>query len=163
MKQDKKNLKNTILIISIIAAFTFLVSIAYFHTQKIVKDPFTCEYRNILPILVLITSSLGVFVGSFVYYKISRNYLKEKKEYKKEAEITLSFLGKHEKSIVQILIRHKGEIKQAQLEKLTKINKVSVHRKLKKLLEKNVITKEQSIQGNTIRLTEPFRKIFIKE
>ena len=110
--------------------------------------------------MILLLSSLGVFIGSLSYYLLSSKFVKERKEYSEDINLTLRFLNNDERKIVETVINNKGEINQSKLIKNTDLNKVKVSRIINKLIEKEVITKKVIGKINKIYLHEDLQKLF---
>jgi len=110
--------------------------------------------------MILILSSLGIFVGSISYYFMAAKYTKEKESRDKNIEATLNFLNPEEKIIFKELIKNKAGLKQSAFEKLTGFHKVKVHRVIQRLMAKNIVEKSSDGKINKIRLSENLKKIF---
>ena len=154
------SLKNIFLTLGIITGFIFLVSFSSLYVSDVIKNNNACGCVIPIPFMILILSSLGVFVGSLSYYFITSWYSSEKKAIGKDIQLTLNFLEPSEKTVVKELIKNNGEVKQAELEKLTGFHKVKVHRILKKLLKKGVIEKESVGKIKNIKLNPSLKEIF---
>jgi len=154
------SLKNIFLTLGIITGFIFLVSFSSLYVSDAIKNNNACGCVIPIPFMILILSSLGVFVGSLSYYFITSWYSSEKKAIGKDIQLTLNFLEPSEKTVVKELIKNNGEVKQAELEKLTGFHKVKVHRILKKLLKKGVIEKESVGKIKNIKLNPSLKEIF---
>jgi len=156
----KGSLKDSFLAIGIITGFVFIVAFSSLYVSDAIKNNNACGCVIPIPFMILILSSLGIFIGSFSYYFIASKYLKERKERTKDINLTLKFLEKDERLIVENLIKNKEGLKQSDLERLTGIHRVQIHRLVKKLLNKGIVKKEVDGKINKITLNENLLEIF---
>ena len=87
--------------------------------------------------------------------------MQEKNDYIHNIYSTLQFLDNDERALVKVLIENKGVIKQALLNKNAGMDKVKIHRVLKRLEEKNVIIKEKDGKINIIKLNDKLQELFV--
>lgn len=158
-KQDNP-LKQVFLILGILTGFIFIVTFSSLYVSDAIKNNNACGCVIPIPIMIIILSSLGLFVGSLAYYFIVSRYAKEKKSVNKDIELTLNFLEPDEKKVLRELIKNKSGIKQVELERLTGYHRVKVHRILNKLIKKGVIEKEAVGKINRIKLNPRLKEIF---
>ena len=140
--------------------FIFIVAFSSLYVSDAIKNNNACGCVIPIPFMILILSSLGIFVGSLLYYFIASKYSKEKKSMDKNAESTLNFLNSDERAVVKLLISNKSGLKQSEFEKLTGLHKVKIHRILQKLKSKDIIEKTNFGKTNKIRLNEKLIKLF---
>ncbi len=159
LKQENP-LKNIFLALGIITGFIFIVTFSSLYVSDAIKNNNACGCVIPIPFMILILSSLGVFVGSLSYYFIASRYAKEKKVIDKDIQLTLNFLEPSEKTIVKELIKNNSGIKQAELEQRTGFHRVKVHRILKKLLRKGIVEKESIGKIKKVRLNPHLNEIF---
>jgi len=158
-KQDNP-LKEVFLALGILTGFIFIVTFSSLYVSDAIRNNDACGCVIPIPVMILILSSLGVFVGSISYYFIVSRYAKEKKNINKDIKLTLNFLESNERIMVNELIKNKMGIKQAELEKLTGFHRVKVHRILNKLIRKGVIEKETIGKIKIIKLNPRLGEIF---
>ena len=79
----------------------------------------------------------------------------------RDRNITLRFLGAEEKAIISSILSNKGKTTQSKISKDTMFSRVKIFRILKKLEEKNIITKKPHGMTNVIELDEELKKILI--
>lgn len=79
---------------------------------------------------------------------------------KKNIDLVYKCLDENENSVLQEIIKNKGELMQKQLNE--KFGKVKSHRGLKKLEDKKMIIIKKEKKGNHIKLNEELRKEFLK-
>jgi len=161
---EQKHFKTWLLAIGIVMIFVFIVSLATLYIQNAITIGNACGCIIPIPMMLLILASLGVVVGTFTSYFLFKRFLQEKKEYTHNIDSTLRFLDKDERSIIKTLIKHKGILKQALLNKEIGtelgMDKVKIHRVLKKLELKGVINKEKDGKINTIKLDDGIKDLF---
>ena len=163
MKLDifKNNpLKSIFLALGIITGFVFIVAFSSLYVSDAIKNNNACGCVIPIPFMILILSSLGIFVGSLSYYFIASKYTKEIKSKDKGIEATLKFLNPDERIIIKELLKSKSGLKQSEFEKLTGFHKVKIHRIIQRLKAKNIIEKISHGKINKIRLNENLVKIF---
>ncbi|MFH8120834.1 MAG: hypothetical protein QXX07_01770 [Candidatus Aenigmatarchaeota archaeon] len=141
----------------ILAGFIFSVSFSTLYAQTHIIEGTACSCTLPIPLLIPTFSSLGIFVGSIVYYllfpKIEES--KEKEDYK----IFLDFLDPEEKAILQKIIENNGKITQSKLS--SELGKVKTFRVLEKLKKKGIIEKEAYGKTNTVKISEKFSKLLL--
>ncbi len=149
------------LIIGIITGFAAVLffSITYLN-NKILCDV-DCRAQNEVALILVLISLFGMFIGSLTYYFISEKYKKKITKIHKDANITLRFLGAEEKAIISSILSNKGKTTQSKISKDTRFSRVKIFRILKKLEEKNIITKKPHGMTNVIELDEELKKILI--
>ena len=160
MKQENKTIKNTFLALSIILGFIFIVLFSTLYVSDAIKNNNACGCVIPIPYMILLLSSLGLFVGCFVFYIWTSKYVKEKKQLTKNIEFTLNFLDNNERKIIKELINNKGQLKQSEFEKLTGLDRVKTHRILNKLASKGLVQKINVGNSNKIKLSEELADIF---
>ena len=158
-KQDNP-LKDVFLVLGKITGFIFIVTFSILYISDAIRNNNACGCVIPIPYMILILSSLGVFVGSIAYYFIAIRYAKEKKTINKDIKLTLNFLEPNEKILISELIKNKKGVKQAELEKLTGFHRVKVHRILDKLVKKGVVEKKTIGKIKIIELDPHLREIF---
>ena len=146
--------------------FVFIVSLVTLNIQNEIATGEACSCIIPIPMMLLILASLGVVVGTFTSYFLFKRFVQEKKEYTHNIDSTLRFLDKDERTIIKTLIKHKGSLKQALLNKEIGIesgmDKVKIHRVLKKLEQKGIVIKEKDGKINTIKLDDGIKDLFFQ-
>ncbi|MBN2421725.1 HTH domain-containing protein [Candidatus Woesearchaeota archaeon] len=159
--KEKKGLKESLLISGIITGFVFVVSLTILYVDNAIMRGNACGCIIPIPIMMVILSSLGIFVGSFTSYYLTGKHNKEKKDFKKNIESILGFLEKEPKLIIQKIIENKGKINQSDIEKKTNLSRVKIHRIIKKLKLKNIIFIEKNGKSNIVKLSDELYSLFI--
>jgi len=156
---ENKGIKPLILIFTILTFFIFIISFLVFYTTENFSPTCGCK----LPpwVIIIIVSSLGLFVGLATYYIISNNYLKEKKETEKNLIKILDILDEEDKIILKKIIENKGEINQSSLTKSLNLDKVKVSRIISKMEQKSIIKKEKNGMTNKLILEDNLKKLFL--
>ena len=157
--ESKFFLRRIILAISIVMGFVFLVSFFVFYVVQIYGVD-ACACGIPIYLIIIILSSLGVFVGTLTYYLLTESFLRKKELLKVNILKTLDFLETDEKTILTTVLNNGGKITQSKLATLTGMDKVRVFRKLSTLERKGILMKERKGISNVIILREPFRKLF---
>lgn len=158
---EKTTLKNTLLAIAIVMGFVFLVSFVAYYVEEKHAVYQTCSCSISLPWIIVILSSLGVFVGTITFYFFNLKIIKDKKDVKIGILRIINYLGRDEKLIIMELVKNNGRISQSTIVHNTKIDKVKVFRILEKLLQKEIIKKEKNGMTNTIILDKEIVDVLI--
>ncbi len=146
--------RNVLLITSVLALFLFIVAFSVFYISDHIDHGATCNSPIPIPVIGILLASLGFFIGTIVYYILSTKFIEEKKQTVKNAELTLQFLPSDERKIVKLLL--KEDLTQAKIAKSTGLTRVKVHRVIKRLQEKGVVTSKES----KINLKEELKELF---
>jgi len=159
--KENKAVRNIFLALTILLGFIFIVSISTFYVSDAIRNNNACGCVIPIPYMILILSSLGLFVGCLVFYLFISKHMHEKKEIDKNVMATLNFLEKDERTMLNELIRNRGELSQSGFEKATGIHKVKVYRVLERLRSKGIIIKDSQGKTNRIVLSEELKRLFL--
>ncbi|MEM7825331.1 MAG: hypothetical protein QW412_00540 [Candidatus Aenigmatarchaeota archaeon] len=151
-----KVIQKLIIIVIILAGFIFSVSLSTLYAQTHIIEGTACSCTLPIPLLIPTFSSLGIFVGSIVYYLLFPKI--EEGKTKEDINLFLDFLDADEKAIVQKIIENRGKITQSRLS--SEFGKVKVFRILESLKKKGIIEKEAYGKTNTVKISEKFAKFF---
>jgi uncharacterized membrane protein len=141
-------------VIIVIAGFIFGVSFSTLYAQVHIAEGTACSCTLPIPLLIPTFSSLGVFVGSLVYYMLSPKI--EKKE-AKDVHLLLDMLEPDEKAIIKRIIESKGEISQSKLS--SEFGKVKTFRVLEGLRLRGVVEKMPYGKTNKVKLAKKFFEV----
>jgi len=158
--EHKKRTREVFLIVGLITGFVFIVAFSVYYVSDVINKGIVCGCAVPIPLMLLLLSSLGFFVGSFIYYFLSSRFNKKEKEHSQDINLTLRFLEKEERKIVELLIKAKKEIPQYNLVKDSGLDKVKVSRLLNKLEQMQIIKKEDKGKVNYISLNDELKKVF---
>jgi len=150
-----KTIQKVIILVIILAGFVFAVSFSTLYAQTHIIEGTACSCTLPIPLLIPTFSSLGIFVGSLVYYLLFPRI-----EESKEGEILnlfLDFLEPGEKFILEKILENGGKITQSRLS--SQFGKVKVFRILENLRKRGIIEKEAHGKTNIVKLTEKFNKL----
>lgn len=164
--KNENELRNIIIAIAIIMGFLFLVSFAIFYVRENYSAEscsVACSCKTSLPLIISLLSTLGVFVGTIMYYLLSGKFSREQKLMQAGINKTLNYLSKDEKAIVKALINNGGELSQSSLGKITAMNKVKTYRVISTLEKKAVVKKEKSGMTNKVILDNELKHIYIQK
>jgi len=149
--------RNVIVTIMIITGFIFAVSFSTLYAQTHISEGTACSCRLPIPVLIPTFSSLGVFVGSFVYYLMFSRIKETKEKSIEDARRLIDMLQPDEKNIIEKIVESGGEITQSKLSSF--FGKVRTFRILENLRKRNVVEKEIYGKTNRIKLNEKFKKV----
>ncbi len=152
--------KNVILGISMMGGFVFIVSAVSLYVQNLYMQDMLCGC--IIPVYMIIPllSSLGIFVGTSVYYLTAGKAEKTEENVKRNMESTLVFLERGEREVISRLIEKGGEASQSSLSAGTGLGRVQVFRIVERLRRRGVIEKEPHGKTNMIRLAAGLKGLF---
>ncbi len=149
--------KKVIFVMIIISVFVLIVSLSSLYVQTQIESGNVCGCAIPLYIFIPFLSSLGLFIGTLVYY-----FLRPVVEKRiKLEEIIPPFLDKDESAIVGILLKE-GKITQASLLRRTGLSKVKVFRIVERLRKKGVVIKRPYGKTNVIEISPEIKKIIQK-
>jgi hypothetical protein len=149
--------KKIVISIMLITGFIFAVSFATLYTQTHISEGTACSCTLPIPVLIPTFSSLGVFIGSLVYYLMFARIKETEKRSTEDAVNLLDMLQSDEREIIRKIVENKGEISQSKLSGI--FGKVKTFRVLEGLRKRGIIEKESYGKTNMIKLNGKFRGI----
>jgi len=150
------------LILGIIAGFGAVLFFAVTYLNSKVICDLDCKLKNEVNLILVLLSLFGLFIGSLTYYFISEKYEKKITKMHKHASLTLRFFDGEEKCIIKAIIDRKGKTTQAKLAKDTGLSRVKISRSLKRLEEKQIITKSPNGMTNIIEIETKLKDLLIE-
>lgn len=150
--------KNFVFAIFILISFVLLVTFVSFYIKETSSSSCFCGLPLWLGVILISLS--GLFIGSFVYYMLNKQCVKEKHKSDKAIVKTLSFLEGDERKVMKTILQLSGEITQRKLCELTGFDKVKISRILNKLENKNLMRREKYGMTNKIILDEDLSELF---
>jgi uncharacterized membrane protein len=174
MKQSETVFRNVSLILSFIyAGISFLLFVLFLitlvrggQTSTLTRFVGKVAIQNLKPLLtlMLIVTGLGTLVSLLAGIVILKNSNQQvvaevevKKEEEKKNEVQEELLTEDEKKVVKCLEEHESVMSQKDLAKESKLSKVKVHRILKRLEAKKVISKYEFGMTNRIKLEKKLK------
>jgi len=148
---DAKKIVFGILILSI---FILVVSISSLYVQTKISSGNVCGCFIPIPLFIPFIASIGLFIGTLIYYLLSPKF--DKKKIDKNS--LLNFLEGDERKVMELLIEKK-EITQAEIVRKTNLSKVKVFRILKRFENRGLIEKSSIGKTNMIILSESINKL----
>lgn len=156
--------KNIIVVVILITGFIFGVSFSTLYAQTHIVAGTACGCTLPIPILIPTFSSLGVFIGSIVYYLMfpkieeKRTRIRENKEkYETNLKTVLDMLEKNEKQVIEKLIENNGKVLQSKLSK--QLGKVKTFRTVENLRKRGIVEKERYGKTNFVKFTDKFKSL----
>jgi len=147
--------RKLIIVIILLTGFIFGVSFSTFYVQMQISQGTACNCVVPIPILIPTFSSLGIFIGSIVYYMMFPKVEENKEKY---IATLLELLRPEEKEIIKRIISSNGKITQSKLSE--EFGKVKTFRLLEDLRMRGIIEKEQYGKTNTVKLNEKFKMLY---
>ena len=153
--------KNIIVVVILITGFIFGVSFSTLYAQTHIVAGTACGCTLPIPILIPTFSSLGVFIGSIVYYLMfpkieeKKTKIKENKErYETNLKTVLDMLEKNEGQVIEKLMENNGKVLQSKLSK--ELGKVRAFRTVENLRKRGIVEKERYGKTNYVKFTDKF-------
>ncbi len=136
--------KNMLLAILTITIFVFVVAVSSLYVEMEISSGNACGCAIPIWLFVPLLGSLGLFIGALIYALLRPEERKEEKTKLREAikNALLTTSKGDERKLMEIILQ-KESIKQHELVKLSGMNKVKVHRILKRLEARGIIERER--------------------
>lgn len=151
--------RNLMIFVMLITGFVFAVSFSTLYAQTHIVEGTACACTLPIPVLIPTFSSLGILVGSFVYYTIFPKIQETEKKVAQDSRVLLDMLQPDEKTVIGQLVENKGETLQSKLSR--KFGKVKIFRTIESLRKRGIVDKEQYGKTNKIKLSDKFREVLI--
>jgi len=152
MEQSKKIIATSMLM----TIFVLIVSLTALYVQAQIEYGTVCSCAIPVPVLIPLLSSIGLLLGTLIYYVYSPRF--EKGGIDRNA--VLKFLNHAEQKVMNVILDNRGEITQAKIVSQTGLQKVKVFRVIERLMAKGILSKEPHGKTNKIRLSDEIRGIF---
>ena len=152
MEQSKKIIATSMLM----TIFVLIVSLTALYVQAQIEYGTVCSCAIPVPVLIPLLSSIGLLLGTLIYYVYSPRF--EKGGIDRNA--VLKFLNPTEQKVMNVILDNRGEITQAKIVSQTGLQKVKVFRVIERLMAKGILSKEPHGKTNKIRLSDEIGEIF---
>ncbi len=139
--------KKIVLGIMLISIFVLVVAVSSLYVQTEISSGNACGCFIPIPIFIPFIASIGLFIGTLIYYMFSPRF--ENKKIDKN--VLLDFVEGDERKVLKKLIDNK-ELGQAEIVRETGLAKVKVSRIIKKFEERGIIEKNRIGKINNIKL-----------
>jgi len=153
---QKKNLRTIFLVLSILLGFIFIVLFSSLYVSDAIRNNDACGCVIPIPFMILLLSSLGLFIGFLSFYVLMSQRIQEQKDISTLTALALRFLESDERAIMRVLIVEQQPVLQSVLESKTGLHKVRIYRALEKLLARGVITKTAKGRMNVVSLADAY-------
>ena len=147
------------IVVILITGFIFAVSFSTLYAQTNIIEGTACSCTLPIPVLIPTFSSLGILIGSVVYYFMFPKITETDKKFVEGTKILLDMLQPDERNIMKKIIDNKGEITQSKLS--SELGKVKTFRIIENLRKRGIVQKEGYGKTNKIILNEKFRGIIV--
>ncbi|RLJ07896.1 MAG: hypothetical protein DRP13_03140 [Candidatus Aenigmatarchaeota archaeon] len=147
--------KKTLLGMLIITVFVFIVAFSSLYVQMQIETGNICGCAIPVYLFIPLLASIGLFIGVLVYYLL----LPEFEKPKIGTDVFLGVFPDDQKSILRVVLNHKGSVSQRIIGRETGFSKVKVHRIIESLVTRNILIKEQKGKINIIKLNDKLRDI----
>ncbi len=142
--------KNKFIAMLLLSFFVFITAIFSVYFEMQISSGYICRCSVPLWIFIPFIASLGLLVG-FVTYSLVK--MDKKSEEKIDKIVDKLVVDPDERKVIKLLIKRE-KISQNEIVKLTELNKVKVHRILKKLELMGFISKEKKGKIAVIRIVK---------
>ncbi len=151
-----ENRKKVIIVLMLLTAFIFAVSFSTLYAQTNIAAGTACSCTLPIPVLIPTFSSLGVFIGSLVYYLMFPKIEENREKVVEDKKVLLDMLRADEREFVKEIVENDGKITQSKLSQ--KFGKVKTFRILESLRKRAIVEKERYGKTNVVQLSEKFRR-----
>jgi len=164
-----KNFRNLLGLTGILLIFILIVTVPKMIEQAApeicVAEDGNCLHEEQMQ---FITSMIPVFIGGGAIFGALALYLFYEKtqqpgQQEHDARLALSLMEKDEGKVIGRIAEEGGRITQSEVSRIEGIGKVKAHRILERLEKRGVLAKEQYGKTNMVKLTEKYKKLFLKE
>ena len=145
------------IVVILITGFIFAVSFSTLYAQTNIIEGTACSCTLPIPVLIPTFSSLGVLIGSVVYYFMFPKLSETDKKLVESTRVMLDMLQSDERIIIKKIIDNKGEITQSKLS--SELGKVKTFRIIENLRKRGIVQKEGYGKTNKILLNEKFKDV----
>ena len=163
-----KNLRNLLGLTGILLIFILIVTVPKMIEQAApevcVAENGNClheEQMEFITSLIPVFMGGGAILGALALYLFYEKSMPTEKEH--DATAALSLMEKDEGKIVKRIVEEGGRITQSEVSRIEGIGKVKAHRILERLEKRGVLAKERYGKTNMIKLSDKYRKLFLKE
>ena len=150
--------KNLLIIIMVIAVFIFIVSLASLYTQREISCGRATTCTIPLPFLIPITASIGLFVGTLVYYLMSSQIKKKDIRLTESSNVLARLFNEEEKKILKIIAEN-DELTQAKITSLAEMPRLKIFRIIEKLKDKGMIEKKEKGKLRIIKIKDEKKEL----
>ncbi|MBN2566765.1 MarR family transcriptional regulator [Candidatus Woesearchaeota archaeon] len=163
MKQeihDRLFMKGLFLGIAVITGFIFIVVFSSLYVSDAIRNNNACGCVIPIPYMIIILSSLGLFVGSLSYYIIGAKHVRDMSRIGRDVKATLRFLPPDERVVIDALISQQGSMRQSAIAATTGLDKVRVHRVIGRLESKRIVEKTDEGACKRVSLIPDLIEVF---
>jgi len=155
---ETKQYKRLLLIVMIIAAFIFAVSLASLYAQRVISCGEAQMCTIPIPLLIPIAASVGLFIGTLVYY-LMVGRLKKKDINLGECSAIVGKLFNEKEKVILRIIASRDSVSQAKVTSLAELPRLKVFRIIEKLKEKGLIEKQEEGKRRIIKAKEGIKEL----
>lgn len=145
--------KNLLIAMLFISAFVFITAISSLYVEVHIISGNVCGCAIPIWLFIQLLGSLGLFIGALIY-SVLKPRENEKLSFENLKNMILKFVSSQEEKQILKIILEKKKVKQYELSKLTNLDKVKIHRILKKLQQQGIIEKEKMGKVYVVKLSE---------
>ncbi len=141
--------KNLIIAMLVISVFVFITAASSLYVEIHVLSGNVCGCVIPIWLFIPLLASLGLFIGALSFSLVKPQDRKSPPE--KINEIILKFIKDEKERAVMRLLLERKKIKQNEISRVTGLNKVSVHRILKKFELMGIVQRKK--KGKVVEIT----------
>ena len=143
--------------ILLLTVFIFVVALSSLYVQMQVDANNACGCAIPVSLFIPLLASMGLFMGTLIYYILSPRF----EVRKVESKDILRLFDSETSEILRVIISNKGEISQSKIGKLSGMTKVKVFRIIESLRKKGILEKSPHGKTNMVKITDDFRDLFL--
>lgn len=157
------HLKNILLLLGIFTGFVFIITFSTIYVSDAIKNNNACGCVIPIPIMILILSSLGVFVGATIAYLFLSRLLKAKADLNKQrdfsSEVIFRVLNPEERKVLKYVLENKGMVSQSKISSLLN-DRVKAYRIVSRLKDLGLVEIIKDKKTNIIKVQEEIQALF---
>ncbi len=151
--------KKIMVAVLILSIFVFVVATSSIYVQEHIFTGNVCGCAIPIYLFIPFMASLGLLIGTLTYYLLSPSLGNDLKQRK----LVLALLRDDEAKIMRVLMDSNGESTQARIAKQANLDKLRVHRAVRRLEKRGIVVRERVGRVVVVRINDPYRKLFFSE
>jgi len=161
-KMQFKLYKPYLIAMMVISLFIFIVSLSSLYAQRVISCGAFQTCTIPIPFLIPITASIGLFIGTFVYYLMVKQLRKKETNLGKCSKLIYNIFSEDEKNILKEIAQQKS-ITQAKISSITGLPRLKVFRIIEKLKKKGFIEKQEKGKARIIKIKDEIKGFLNEE
>jgi len=149
------HLKNIILMVGLFTGFVFIITFSTIYVSDAIKNNNACGCVIPIPVMILILSSLGVFVGAITSYLFLIRLFAVRENLDKQKQLSSKLLFRllepDERKVIKFLVKNNGTVYQSKISSLLD-DRVKAYRIISRLKDSGLIKVVKDQKTNLISM-----------